>query len=82
MPGETTTVLLSRASSPEEMEEMYESFRQKAPLQYPKLTFRRLTDTTFEVGFHAKFRHWTGIDQYKQLVQMAIARKYPDVRVL
>jgi hypothetical protein len=65
----------------EEIEALYEAERQKAPLIHPRLVFRQMDRYSFEMGFGAKHRHWTGIEQYKGIVRIAVNRRYPDCQV-
>ena len=81
MLGETTTVLLSRPMSLEEIEALYEAERQKAALIHPQLVFRQINQYSFEMGFGTKHRHWTGIEKHKGLVRIAIHRRYPDCQL-
>lgn len=82
MAGETTSIALSMPIELREVEELYESERNKAALIYPKLVFRQWDERSFEIGFHPKYRNWRDIDQYKHVICAAIQRRYPGCRAV
>lgn len=81
MSGETSVLLLSKQISLEEIERLYQAIWEKAATIYPRLVFEKLNDYQIEMGFHFKSRSFSNIEQYKQIVRMAIQKKYPDCTV-
>lgn len=81
MSGETTILQLNKRLTAEQVQGLYDAEWHKAALIYPRLIFEQLDEFQVEMGFHAKSRSFKGIEQYKNIVRMAIQKVHPDCQV-